>query len=503
MKKYDKLLWGDLHNHCGITYGFGSLSNALARARAHLDFVAITGHAMWPDMYERNEDTAFIVDFHNEGFKKLRDHWDEVRQAVANANGSELVTFQAYEMHSSAYGDHHIVSPDDSLPLIYRSTPAELVRDCGCRAIVVPHHIGYTPGYRGIDWNSFDPCISPVVEVCSKHGCAMSDNCEFPYYHDMGPKDPHNTVREGMRRGLQFGFVGSTDHHAGYPGSYGDGKLAVWADAKNRESIWEAINSRRTYAVTGDRILCEFEINNQPMGSSIVSDGARRIRLHVEACYWLDKVIVYRNSRAIKVIDGELLQPTTAPQRYKLRIEMGWSNRPDLYKWLGSVEVEGGKLLDVEPCFRGKSVLAPKAGETHENPDEINCMDNRLLCVNEHQARWQCFTVKNQTTLHPGTCAVIVELDGTPQTQLTIEVNGHRRTLTVAELLEYGYTEHMKPSHSHAYKVHTLLPQWAYTIDLGFEDERESDCDIYHMEVWQRGGHRAFVSPIFVRSANA
>ena len=32
------LLWGDLHNHCGITYGFGSLQNALKIARSHLDF---------------------------------------------------------------------------------------------------------------------------------------------------------------------------------------------------------------------------------------------------------------------------------------------------------------------------------------------------------------------------------------------------------------------------------------------------------------------------------
>ena len=45
--------WGDLHNHCGITYGFGSLANAIKRAKSQLDFAAFTGHAMWPDMYEK------------------------------------------------------------------------------------------------------------------------------------------------------------------------------------------------------------------------------------------------------------------------------------------------------------------------------------------------------------------------------------------------------------------------------------------------------------------
>ena len=61
-------------------------------------------------------------------------------------------------------------------------------------------------------------------------------------------------VDEGLRQGHKFGFVASTDHHAGFPGSYGDGMAAVLAEEKTRESIWEAIKARRTYAVTGDRI---------------------------------------------------------------------------------------------------------------------------------------------------------------------------------------------------------------------------------------------------------
>ena len=73
------IYWGDLHNHCGITYGYGSQANALRRAAAHLDFCAVTGHAMWPDIMERNPETAFTIDFHEVGFKKLRDNWENVR----------------------------------------------------------------------------------------------------------------------------------------------------------------------------------------------------------------------------------------------------------------------------------------------------------------------------------------------------------------------------------------------------------------------------------------
>src|SRR5689334_9646173 len=63
--------YGDLHNHCDISYGHGSLRQALARARRQLDFVSVTGHAYWPDMPVDDPSVAHIVDFHVKGFAKL------------------------------------------------------------------------------------------------------------------------------------------------------------------------------------------------------------------------------------------------------------------------------------------------------------------------------------------------------------------------------------------------------------------------------------------------
>ena len=197
--------WGDLHNHCGITYGYGSLKHALDRAKSHLDFCAVTGHAMWPDIPERNEETAFVVDFHRRGFQKLYDHWEEVRHTIAEANTEDFITFQAYEMHSSLYGDHHIVTPDDSLPLIYRDSPAQLLHDSGCDGITIAHHIGYTPGYRGINWDLYNPAVTPLIEVCSKHGCGMSETAPYPYYHNMGPREPLHRIRRFEKR-ISFWF---------------------------------------------------------------------------------------------------------------------------------------------------------------------------------------------------------------------------------------------------------------------------------------------------------
>lgn len=491
--------WGDIHNHCGITYGYGKQKNALLRARAHLDFCAITGHAMWPDIYEVNEETAFTVEFHRVGFKKLKDHWEEVRREIAEANDAGLVTFQAYEMHSSTYGDHHIVSPDDNLPLIYRNSPGELVRDAGVRAITIAHHIGYTPGYRGINWDYYNENITPLVEVCSKHGCAMNETAPFPYYHNMGPRDSHNTVYEGLRRGNHFGFVGSTDHHAGYPGSYGDGKLAVLAERKNRESIWEALTSRRTYAVTGDRIKCLFTVDDAPMGSIIANTGKkRRIFYHVEADYTINKIVLYKNLKPIQVVCGEYLEQKQIAGRYKFRIEMGWgNNEEELFAWHGRVGIQEGRLVEAQPCFRGKSVLSPSPDRKDES--DINDIDNRILSISENACEWQCFTVKNMTTLHPQTCSMIFEVEGAPTTKIEIDVNGHKAVKTIAELCAYGYSEQVKPWHSQAFKVHPAISASQYVVDEQVIDEPSGgERDFYHLEVSQLNGHYAFVSPIYV-----
>ena len=36
-----KMYWGDLHNHCNITYGHGDMRDAFEAAKGQLDFVSV------------------------------------------------------------------------------------------------------------------------------------------------------------------------------------------------------------------------------------------------------------------------------------------------------------------------------------------------------------------------------------------------------------------------------------------------------------------------------
>jgi len=491
------VLWGDVHNHCSISYGFGSLENALRRAKEQLDFCAVTGHAMWPDMPPRTPDTAFLIDFHLKGFEKLREYWPQVLKLVRSYNQEEVfTTFNSYEMHGSDMGDYHLLSPDDDVPLLYAASPRELLKKLGdFRGIMIPHHVAYPPGYRGIDWNAFDSAVSPVVEVCSKHGVGMRENAPYPYYHNMGPRDPRSTVWNGLRLGKRFGFVGSTDHHAGYPGSYGDGKMAVLSDVNTRDAIFEAICSRRTYAVTGDKILCDLRVNGAPMGSLLSPCQKRQVELSLRACAPLDKVVIYKNLRPLHILNGESLKETNSRGRYKLRIEMGWGNTADLYDWQGRLELENGILTDVETCFRGRSILAPSKGL--EAGDEVNDMRNRIVERSGNGVAWKCQTGKNISTLHPATCALVLEVEGSTDTRIRGSVNALRIDTTVGKLLESGFAAPERATNSQSVLFHTALPESQYAVNVALADEAETSEDFYHAEVYQTNGSCAFVSPVF------
>lgn len=493
------LYWGDLHNHCGISYGYGSLENALKAAKGQLDFCAIIGHASWFDIPERKAPLEYLVDFHKEGFAKLQRNWEEVRRTVKAYNvPHEFVTFQGFEAHSSKYGDHHYLSPDDEMPLVAGETPEEIIAKLSPhRAIAIPHHVGYTPGYRGGNWESFNSAISPVIEVHSKHGCGMSEQSMYPYYHDMGPRDPRSTVYAALNKGHRFGFVGSTDHHAGYPGSYGDGRLAVLAGEKTREAIWEAILARRTYAVTGDKIACRFKLNGHDMGSEVQA-GQRTLSLDVRGCDQLDKIVVYKNLKPWKIINGEELRRAKAAgeQKYKIKVELGWGNNKTGFKWEASASVQGGKLISVETCFRGRSVLAPTP-EMREDPD-MNALGNEVVSQSESSVVWNCTSFPNPTTLHPHTSGVILEVAGHADTRIEVRANGKTITAAIGELLAGGQSVHLHPYNSEAIFVHRAVPEELYSFHGQWEDSAaEAPCDVYHAEIRQMNGQCAWISPIY------
>jgi len=226
------LFWGDLHNDCNVCYARGSIERAYAIARSNLDFYCFTPHSQWHDQ----PDNANLSRF-TEAYNRVNNDWNKIKK-IANDNykPGEFVSYIGYEWHSSRYGDNCIIMPGSEGELVYPQDIKELQEFARDRnAILIPHHPAYMKGNRGQDWDYLgNKDITPVVEIFSEHGNAESDRGTSPYIrHSMGGRYTRNTIQYLWSTGKQAGIVASSDDHLGYPGGYGEGLAAVYADELN------------------------------------------------------------------------------------------------------------------------------------------------------------------------------------------------------------------------------------------------------------------------------
>ena len=311
--------------------------------------------------------------------------------------------------------------------------------------------------------------------VFTEEECAYCDASSRPAAHYAS----RFASREAVLKALGTGF------------SQGVGRKDV-SVTRDKLGKPKALLSGRAYAVTGDRIECDFTVNGQGLGET-VRGAKRKLRCAVKGEYWADKLVIYKNCRPLAGLCGAQLRPKPA-RAYKLRVEMGWGNSEELMRWAGRITTDG-RLAGANLYLRGRSLLSPT---NHDgSPVEVNEIDNRVLEQDTQAFAWQCETVRNKSTLHPQTDAVVAEIEGGPDTVVNVTVNGRTHTASIAQLLDGGVTWHVKPWHSEAVKIHAAVPDSAYEMVLEAEDEGSGGMDVYHAEFAQKNGQWAFVSPIY------
>ncbi|MBN1247104.1 MAG: DUF3604 domain-containing protein [Anaerolineae bacterium] len=510
MNPYDDLnvYYGDLHNHCGISYGHGSLEDAFKNAREQLDFCSVTGHALWPDMPAPDPKIQYIIDFHKAGFARLREGWESV-QAITAAyhEPGTFLTFLSFEMHSGADGDRTILYKGAEGPLLQATglddlhTQIRALRASGTGVMAFPHHIGYKQGQRGINWATFDPEFAPVVEIISMHGCSEGDEGPRPFLHSMGPSDHASTWRYGLAQGHIAGVLGSTDHHSGHPGSYGHGRTGLWATAKTRDAIWEALEARRTYALTGDRVVVQFAIDDQPMGSVLSSAGSRRLAYRVVGGAPLDSIDLIKNGELYRRVsrcdvvhdeeDGELVHT-------KLTLELGWGARGERVDWDVRFGISDGRVIAVEPRFRGPEVVAPQeadeTGRAHAHTSHWERQDARTVSL-------RTVTYGNPNNLTPATQAICLEVEMPVDAEVVAEMNGQTTSYPLAALLAGARAGRLGKIDSPAYRFHRAPRWWELAWEGEFADAASTgdDADVYYLRVRQINDQWAWTSPIWVQ----
>ena len=496
-----KVFWGDVHNHCNVTYGHGDLSDALAAAEQQLDFVSVTPHALWPDIPGENDPRLnWVIGYHTAAFRRLRaGGYEKYRQMIEAANRpGRFLTFVSYECHSMEHGDHVALFRDFDVPLVECTSVPDLKEKLrGYACYVTPHHMGYQTGFRGYNWAAFpdnDP-QTPFVEMFSRHGLAESDTGDYDYLHDMGPRVWEGSILYGLEQGHKFGLMCSTDQHAGYPGSYGDGRIGVYASSLDRNELWDQMGRRHVCGVTGDKIKIDFRINNGVPGD-VIRASRREIYLNVEGQNAIDYVDVIKNGRCVARMNAPFRAAAPADEvlRVKVKVNFGWNREEEYVHWTGRLQLTDGSIDDLQTCFRGAAFTSPQPGET-----EFHTRVNRVVERDARSVVLDLYSTKNPNVMTPAMQGVVLDLTAPRGARLVAEFNGQRYEHTIEELLEGARAHFLRGWLSEAIQFERAQPEAAFCVGHRMVDtEPQRDTDYYYVRVRQRDGQWGWSSPIWV-----
>jgi len=489
-----RILYGDIHNHNAHGYGVGSIERSLDVARTHLDFFAFTGHSSWHDMPSMEGDRQRHW---TRGFERLEQTWPRVQQVIADGNrDGAFCAFLGFEWHSSRWGDQCVVFPRDHRPLCRVDDPHDLRRFClGEGALMIPHHLAYPAGRRGVNWEAFDEACTPVVEIYSEHGNGEDDRGPFPYFtHSMGGRETSHTAAAGLAAGLRFGFVGSSDDHAGFPGAYGEGLMAALVDDFSREGIFAAIRARRTYALTGDRIELGFAVDGAPMGATIEAGRAVEVAFDVAGRDELDVVEVIQDGRIVHRAHADDAAAAAAAFAVplQLRLEWGWGPWGALAldrvcDWAMALGVEGGRVVRFFPCLQSMPFDERRRHRFERRADGG-------LAIHSYTARQNAYRENpNQS--------VVLELEGDAATTLDLALTRpveQRERVTLGALRRGSHHVFTGPFPAEAWQWHRLVPRAASALAGRCTLAVPAGRSHVYLRVRQRNGHTAWGSPVFI-----
>jgi hypothetical protein len=336
--------FGELHQHTYLHDGRGVFDELYLYGRrvGLLDFGSVTPHHMPMSVSGPSLHT---------GKQYPVEAWPELKASTKKFNGwQEFVSISGYEYSvGTQAGGHHNVffNADDAKstmeldpknPMAPIGKMLESVKLAKVPTLVIPHIGGGPP-----DWSHpTDQRIERLFEIASVHGVFE----ESWVAH--------------LKNGLRQGVIGAGDTHTtsmgiAYPGIIyvnSNALAGVWSQSKSRQSIWDGLYERRTFATTGNqRMMASFRVNGEEMGGEIAAAGApgTRIEARVSGTAPLLRVELVRNGEVIHAVTparaaGPVARIVWGDNLYQRRAATGMRK--------GSLRATGGRVRLLEAVNR-------------------------------------------------------------------------------------------------------------------------------------------------------
>ncbi|MCB1121617.1 MAG: DUF3604 domain-containing protein, partial [Verrucomicrobiae bacterium] len=262
--------YGDMHHHTEYSRDPGVMNDDVdgnfryVRNIRQLDFQGLADHA-----------------------EHLNPHdWYRIRRAAAFYNhGEHFAAMVAFEWTSEFYrggnyqeGHHNIVYRTDgpearvfSASLPESNTPLRLgerieeemanarLKNIAANMLIFPHDP--SRWVQPISWSWYNPRVR-LLELVQSRGNHehLGSPQHTPLVNDFEQQLMGKSAQDGLAKGFRWGFIGSGDHR-------GAPIAGVYSPRGGRESIFDSLYTKRTFATTGARMLIDVSVNGNRMGS--------------------------------------------------------------------------------------------------------------------------------------------------------------------------------------------------------------------------------------------
>lgn len=445
-----QLFWGDLHSgQTDIGCGAGSLAEHYTYARdvAGLQFTS----------QQANDHYLTLVDWQH--VREVTPTFDEPGRFVAflgcewssptENGGDRNVIYQHDEPRLRRSGRFFTETEPDPEP--DRPTATEFHAAMQHEAVLINMHVGGRP--TNLDYHL--PQIEPLAEIHSTHGTS-----EW-------------FVKDALQRGYKIGLTAGTDGVMTRPGActpgsrvvrnVRNGLTAVYATELTQAALWTAFQARRCYATDGERIRLWVEVDGQPMGSEIETNGSPLISITVEGTAPLERIELLRGTSVLC-----RWQIALADEEADGKIQVLWGGaatrgtaRAQRAKWDGTLHAVDGYFSDVQPVgFQ-------------------SCQD-RVQLDDPAQISWQSVTAGNDAgftaTLHgdestvyhfsAGPCNFTFTLNQVKRAPLVVDAGGVGRYVSIGPAPAENSPRQIELSYRDTQPLTGEWPYWVRVVQI-------------------------------------